>query len=73
MMRWLSRGADVLLACLGVIQLLYAHRLVGKPPGTDEKYDAAMARQGWMWKASGWCIIGLAVIGLVGYLMETLW
>ena len=71
-MRWIGLGADVVLACLGVIQLLYANRVLGKPPGADEKYDAAMARQAWMWKASGWCIIGLAVIGLVSYLADGL-
>jgi hypothetical protein len=72
-MRWIGLGAYVLLACLGVIQLLYAYRVLGKPPGADAQYDAAVARQGWMWKVSGWCIIGMAVIGLVSSLTDSLW
>jgi len=44
-MRWIGIGADLLLGCFGAVQLLYAYRVLGKPPVADAKYDAAMARQ----------------------------
>jgi hypothetical protein len=59
----------VLLACLGVIQLLYAHRVLGKPPGADEKYDAAMARQSPIYKFVGWVIVAMALMGLLDHLV----
>jgi hypothetical protein len=72
-MRWALLAGDVALAVLGIVVLLYGYRVLGKPPGADERYDAAMARQGGLCKASGWCMIGMAVIGLAGYLMDSLW
>jgi hypothetical protein len=67
-MRWIGLGADVLLACIGVILLLYAYRVLGKPPGVDEKYDAAMARQSPTYKIMGWVIVAMALIGLLDHL-----
>ena len=72
-MRWALLAGDIVLAVLGVVTLLYGYRVLGKPPGADERYDAAMARQGWLCRASGWCMVGMAAIGLVGYLMDSLW
>jgi hypothetical protein len=67
-MRWVGLGADVVLACLGVWLLLTAYRVIGKPPGADEKYDAAMARQGTTYKTIGWCELIMAIIGLLDHL-----
>jgi hypothetical protein len=39
-MRWSGLVIDLILAGFGVWLLLIAYRVVGKPPGTDEKYDA---------------------------------
>jgi hypothetical protein len=68
-MRWVGLGADVLLACVGVILLLYAYRVLGKPPGADEKYDAAMARQSPTYKVSAWVIVVLALLALLDHLV----
>ncbi len=72
-MRWALLGVDVLLAVLGIVVLLYGYRGLGKPPGMDPQYDAAMARQASSYKIMGWCMVGMAVIGLVGYLTDSLW
>jgi hypothetical protein len=64
-MRWVSLGVDGLLVCFGVLMLLYAYRLIGKPPGADPTYDAAMGRQAWLYKLGGWCVTLTAVIGLL--------
>jgi hypothetical protein len=72
-MRWALLVGDVAFAVLGILMLLYGYRLIGKRPGVDERYDAAMARQGWMYKASGWSLVGMAVIGLIGYLTDSPW
>jgi hypothetical protein len=61
--------ADVLLACFGLWLLLTAYRVIGKVPGTDEKYDAAMARQGGTYKIIGWCSLATAIIGLLDHLV----
>ena len=72
-MRWVLLGTDVLLAVLRAVLLLFGYRVLGKPPGTDEKYDAAMAQQAPTWKAAGWCMVCMAVLGVIGYLIESLW
>jgi hypothetical protein len=68
-MRWLGLGADVLLAVVGVIILLYAHRVLGKPAGADARYDAALARQAPTYKICGWIIVVMAIIGLLDHLV----
>jgi hypothetical protein len=67
-MRWIGLGADALMACLGVVCLLTAYRVIGKPAGVDPQYDAGMARQSWQ-KIIGWCIIAMAIIGLLDHLV----
>jgi hypothetical protein len=67
--RWIGHWADVVLACCGVIILLYGYRVLGKPPGTDEKYDAAMARQVPVFKIMGSIIILMALVGLLDRLV----
>jgi hypothetical protein len=64
---------DITLAVLGVVMLLFAYRMIGKPPGVDERYDAAMVHQAVIYKATGWCAIGMAVLGMVAYLTDSLW
>jgi uncharacterized membrane protein len=68
-MRWVGLGTDVLLAVVGVILLLYAHRLLGKPAGADAKYDAALVRQTPTYKILGWIIVVMAIIGLLDHLV----
>jgi hypothetical protein len=72
-MRWALLGADVVLAILGTVLLLYAYRVLGKAPGADKEYDAALVRQGTNYKVLGWCIVGMAVLGFIGYFTDSLW
>jgi hypothetical protein len=69
-MRWLGLGADVLMACCGAVILLHAYRVLGKPAGADAAYDAAMSRQSWLYKAAGWCIVAMATLVLIDYVMR---
>jgi hypothetical protein len=66
-------GADAVLAVIGVVILLYAYQVVGKRPGVDKEYDAAMTRQPPMYKIMGWCIIAMAVLGLLSFLAKIWW
>ena len=52
-MRWFVT-VDFLLAGIGVWLLLIAYRLVGKPPGADEKYDAWHRQHAGTLKIIGW-------------------
>jgi hypothetical protein len=72
-MRGALLAGDILLLVLGIVVLLYAYRVIGKPPGADERYDAAMARKGVISKVLGWCVVGAGVLGLVGYLTAAPW
>jgi hypothetical protein len=69
-MRWLGLGADLMLAGLGIWMLLMGYRLIGKLPGADETYDAAMASQGRNYRTVGWCVVVMSVIGLFSVLGE---
>jgi len=64
-MRWFGLTSQALMGICGCVILLYAYRRLGKPPGADDKYDAAMSRQGSTYKVLGWCIVALAIIGLL--------
>jgi hypothetical protein len=68
-MRWVGLAAEGLMAICGVVILLYAYRLIGKPPGADEKYDAAMSRQAGAYRIMGWCIVIMAIIALLDHLL----
>jgi hypothetical protein len=68
-MQWLGLIADVLLAIIGSVLLLYAYRFLGKPPGADPEYDAAMARRGPTLKIVGWLSFVMVAIALAGYVV----
>jgi hypothetical protein len=68
-MRWVSLGADILLAGFGVWQLLIAYRVVGKPPGADEKFDAWHRQWAGSLKLVGWGLVVLTGLSLVGALL----
>jgi len=68
-MRWIGFCADLLMAVCGVILLLYAYRVLGKPPGADEKYDAAVVRHAPTQKIVGWIIVAMAIVGLLDHLI----
>jgi hypothetical protein len=68
-MRWIGLVIDVLLGICGVVILLYAYRLLGKPPGADEKYDAAMGRHVGIYKIVGWCIVLMTILALLDQLL----
>jgi hypothetical protein len=70
--RWIGLAADALLACSGIVFLLYAYRVLGKPLGADEKYDAAMAHQSPNYKVFGWAIVAMALIGISNHLVAVL-
>jgi hypothetical protein len=71
-MDWIGLGTDGLLVCCGAIFLLYAYRLLGKPVGADDKYDAAMARQSSTQRVWGWVIVAVALIGFLDRLVRGL-
>lgn len=67
-MRWFGLVTDLLLAAFGVWLLLTAYRVVGKPPGADEKYDAWHRQWGGSYKVLGWgwvVLTGLVLVGLL--------
>jgi hypothetical protein len=72
-MRLALLAGDVVLLALGVVVLLYGFRVLGKPPGADERYDDAMTHKGVIYKACGWCAVVAAALGLVGCLADTSW
>jgi hypothetical protein len=61
---------DLLLAGYGVWLLLAAYRVVGKPPGADEKYDAFHRHWVGTWKVLGWGWVVLMGLELVGDLFS---
>jgi hypothetical protein len=61
-MAWVGYIGAAFLIVFGGLSLLHAFRVIGKPRGADEKYDAAMARFAPTQKVMG----GVAVVmGLV--------
>ena len=64
-MRWVRLGLDLSLACYGVWLLLTAYRVVGKPPGADEKYDAWHRQWAGTLKLLGWGWVVLTGLHLV--------
>ena len=58
------------LACYGVWLLLTAYRVVGKPSGVDEKYDAWHRQWAGTLKLVGWGIVVLTMWDLVGVLLR---
>jgi len=68
-MRWVGLGADIFLAGFGVWQLLIAYRVVGKPPGADEKFDAWHRQWAGSLKLLGWGLVVLTGLTLVGALL----
>jgi hypothetical protein len=67
-MGWLGSGRPE--AICGVVILLYSYRLLGKPVGADEKYDAAMSRHSSGYKIVGWSCVVMAIIGLLSLLLD---
>jgi hypothetical protein len=68
-MRWLTLVIDLFLAGFGVWHLLIAYRVVGKPPGADEKYDAWHRQSAVNLKLIGWGAIVIMASSLVGLLL----
>jgi hypothetical protein len=66
---WFGLGVDLLLAIYGVWLLLTAYRVVGKPPGADEKYDAWHRQWAGSYKLLGWGWVVLTGVYLVGTLL----
>ena len=69
-MRWYNLGAALLLGTFGVWLLLTAYRVVGKPPGADEKYDAWHRQWVGTLKLLGWGWVVLMGMALVGILLR---
>jgi hypothetical protein len=65
-MTWVYLAGDLLIGGMGVSLLLMAYRVIGKPIGADEQYDAGMARQAPTYKILGWCGVIMATLGLMG-------
>jgi hypothetical protein len=63
---WLLLGSNIILAGYRAWLLLIAYRVIGKPPGADEKYDAwhrqwdgSLKFLGWAWiVVTAFCLIG---------------
>jgi hypothetical protein len=70
-MKWIGLVADGMMAIAGVVMLLYGYRLLGKHVGADEKYDAAMSRHSSGYRIVGWCIVAMAIIGLLSHLLDS--
>ena len=51
---WFLLGADLLLTGYAVWLLLTAYRVVGRPAGADEKYDAWHRQWAGTYKLLGW-------------------
>jgi hypothetical protein len=66
-MRWIGLVCDLALLLTGVVMLLYRYRVLGKAPGVDAQYDAAMARQAPMNTILTWVILSMAFIGLLNH------
>jgi hypothetical protein len=64
-MCWVRLGLDLSLACYGVWLLLTAYRVVGKPSGVDEKYDAWHRQWAGSLKFLGWGWVVLTGLHLV--------
>jgi hypothetical protein len=69
-MRWFSLGTDLFLAGFAVWQLLIAYRVVGKPPGADEKYEAWHRQWAFILKLIGW---GGVVVIAAKLVVDLLW
>jgi hypothetical protein len=61
---WFHLVTDLLLTAYAVWLLLTAYRVVGKPPGADEKYDAWYRHWAGSWKLLGWSGVVLMVLNL---------
>jgi hypothetical protein len=64
-MRWLVVVGDLFLVGFAAWQLLVAYRVVGKPPGSDPKYDAWHRQWSGTFKLCGWggaLLFGCALI-----------
>jgi hypothetical protein len=68
-MRWFVLGTNLFLVGFGVWLLLTAYRVVGKPPGADEKYDAGHRLWAGTLKLLGWGWVVLTGLALVGVLL----
>ena len=66
---WFLLGADLLLTGYAVWLLLTAYRVVGKPAGADEKYDAWHRQWAGTWKLLGWVGVVLMGLNLVVFLL----
>ena len=66
---WFLLGADLLLTGYAVWLLLTAYRVVGKPAGADEKYDAWHRQQAGTLKLLGWGWVVLTGLGLIPALL----
>jgi hypothetical protein len=62
---WFGLAVDLLLTVYGVWLLLTAYRVVGKPPGADEKYDAWHRHWAGSYKVLGWGWVVLMGLKLV--------
>jgi hypothetical protein len=69
-MRWALVGADLLLLALGALFLLYGYGVVRRRPVRDGKSGAALGGlPAWPYRVLGWCLLLLAGLGVVGYLL----
>jgi hypothetical protein len=63
-MQWLSLGTDVLLAGIGIWLLLIGYGVIGKRNG-DAGHSLTAARGHLNCKLAGWCVLTMAIIGLL--------
>jgi hypothetical protein len=67
---WFLLGADLLLTVYAVWLLLTAYRVVGKPAGADEEYDAWHRQRADTYKLLGW---GWVVFMWLTWVVFLLW
>jgi hypothetical protein len=67
---WFLLGAELLLTVYAVWLLLTAYRVVGKPAGADEEYDAWHRQRAGTYKLLGW---GWVVFMWLTWVVFLLW
>jgi len=66
-MDWIGFTGDALMALSGIVILLYAYRILGKPTSDNENTGQRPMR---IYKWFGWCIIAMAVTGFVLHVLQ---